>query len=31
MVTEADGRRGRELGKEEVWVKESDRRHHRAV
>jgi hypothetical protein len=31
MVTEAEGGRGRELGKEEVWVKGSDSRHHRAV
>jgi hypothetical protein len=28
MVTEAEGGRGRRLGKEEVWVKVSDRRHH---
>jgi hypothetical protein len=28
IVTEAESRRGRELGMEEVWVKVSDMRHH---
>jgi hypothetical protein len=31
MVKEAESGSGRELGKEEVWVKGSDWRHHRAV
>jgi hypothetical protein len=31
LVTKAEDGRGRELRKEEEWVKVSDRRHHRAV
>jgi hypothetical protein len=30
MFKETKGERGMELGKEEVWVKVSGRRHHRA-